>query len=219
MIDPKTTCLWIPSNLKRFKLDLFNRIGSHIQSRGGRIIRGDIKALCELSDEVIPITGCNPELREVLADWRHRGRKNISWDRGYARRVFATWLPRGENGGYYRWHVNSFQLRSIRDVSSDRWDSLKIPLVPWRKNGKHVVVAAPTPNYTEFHALGRWLEDTLRKLSKITDRQIIVRQKDSKRSLQDDLEGAHCLVACGSIAAVEALVFPSLTIPEARLLW
>ena len=207
MIDPASTCLWIPSNLKKFKLDLFNRIGSHIQARGGSVIRGDIPQLVALPDSVTPIVGCNPELREVLVEWKKRGRRRIQWDRGYARRIFACWLPAATSGsGYYRWHVDAFQLRKIRDLPPDRWDALKIPLSPWKKNGKHIVVAAPTPNYKEFHALGDWLEITLRKLSKVTDRAVVVRQKDSNRPLQYDLEGAHAIVGNGSIAMTEAAV-------------
>lgn len=206
VIDPKDTCLWIPANLRKFKLNLFQRVGQHIVARGGRVIHGDIGALERLPDKIIPIVGCNPELTELILRWKAAGRKRVQWDRGYARRVFATWLPRGENGGYYRWHVDSFQLRTLRDVPTDRWDALNTPLKPWQKNGKHIVVLAPTPNYTVFHRLGDWLEVTLRTLSKQTERQVVVRQKDSTRPLQYDLEGAHAAVSCGSIAATEAVI-------------
>jgi hypothetical protein len=39
--------------------------------------------------------------------------------------VFATDLPTGEDGGFYRWHVNSFQMQTVRDVPDDRWKALK----------------------------------------------------------------------------------------------
>ncbi len=208
MVDPARACLWIPGDLKRFKLELFQRIGGSIQSRGGKVIHGDIGALTRLSDDIIPIVGCNPELTDLLAQWKERGRERIQWDRGYARRVFATWLPPAATiaQSFYRWHVNSFQLRCIDNYPDDRWKALNIPLKPWQKNGKHIVVAAPTPNYTAFHRLGNWLEETLRTLSRITERQIVVRQKDSKRPLQFDLEGAHAIVGNGSIAMVEAAI-------------
>jgi hypothetical protein len=120
---------------------------------------------------------------------------------------FATWLPRGENGGYYRWTIGAYQMRTIRDVPSDRWDALNIPVTPWQKNGKHIVVALPSPTYSRSHdGADTWTEETLRRLALITDRQIVIRDKESKRPLQADLEGAHCLVAHGSIAAVEAVI-------------
>lgn len=206
MIDPAKVCLFVPPELKKFKLDLFNRVGRKIEASGGRMIRGDYAALDELSDDIIPITGASPELRPLIERWRARKRNWIYWDRGYARRVFATWLPRGENGGYYRWHLNSFQLQSIRDVPGDRWVALKTPVTPWRKGGRHIVIAQPTPTYIKSHGIEGWTDATLEALSRVTDRQIVIRGKESKRPLQNDLANAHAMVAHGSIAAVEAAI-------------
>lgn len=206
MIDPAKVCLFIPPGLKKFKLDLFERIGDKIRTAGGRTVRGDYAALDALPGDIIPITGASPELRPLIERWRARGRNRIYWDRGYARRVFATWLPRGENGGYYRWHLNCFQMQSIRDVPSDRWDALRTPLTPWRKGGRHIVLAQPTPTYVRSHGIETWTQQTLDALARVTDRQIVIRDKESKRPLQADLENAHCLIAHGSIAAVEAVV-------------
>lgn len=206
MIDPANVCLFIPAELKKFKLDLFSRIGRKIEAAGGRTIRGDYRALDALPDDIIPIIGASPELRPLNVRWRARGRNWIYWDRGYARRVFATWLPRGENGGYYRWHLNCFQMQTIRDVPGDRWEALRTPVTPWRKGGRHIVVAQPTPTYSKSHGIQGWTEKTLKALATVTDRSIVVRDKESTRPLQVDLDGAHCLVAHGSIAAVESVI-------------
>lgn len=202
MIDPAKVCLFIPNGLKGFKQALFDRIGVKV----GRVVRGDYAALAALPDEMIPAVGCTPELRPLIDGWQARGRKFLYWDRGYCRRVFATWLPRGENGGYYRWHVGSFQMSAVRKVPSDRWDALKTPLEPWQKGGRHIVVAQPTPTYARFHKIPGWTEKTLAALAQLTIRSVVVRDKEDKRSLQDDLKGAHALVAHGSNAAVEAVI-------------
>lgn len=201
-IDPKTVCLFIPPGLRTFKLALFERIGGKI----GKVIRNDFVALEALPDDIVPIVGCTPELRPIIDKWRARGRRWIYWDRGYARRVFATWLPRGESGGYYRWHFEHYQLSAIRDVPDDRWKALRIEVTPWAKGGKHIVIAAPTFPYSAFHHSERWTDETIDALSRATDRPLMVRFKSSTRPLAEDLKGAHALVAHGSNAAVEAVI-------------
>lgn len=206
MIDPAKVALFVPNGLKKFKLDLFERIGRKIEAARGRLVRGDVAALEVLPNEIVPIIGCTPELRPIILKWQSAGRAFIYWDRGYARRVFATWLPRGENGGFYRWHLNSFQMQAIRDVPRSRWDALRTAVTPWQRNGRHIVVAQPTPTYSRFHGVAGWTDKTLDALALVSDRQIVIRGKESKRPLQADLEGAHALVAHGSIAAVEAVI-------------
>ena len=218
MVDPSKTCLFIPPEILQtrngqphFKMILFERIGSKL----GSVIRGDFKAVENLPDEIIPIVGCTPQLRPIIDGWLARKRKFVYWDRGYARRVFAASLPRGTNGGYYRYHINGYQLRKIRtDLPADRWNSLKIDVRPWQKNGKHIVIAAPTMTYSRFHALDRWIEKTMDFLSLHTGRQFVIRCKEQgvpgraqTRDLLADLEGAHCVVSHGSIAAVEAVIY------------
>ena len=208
MLDPKTVCLFVGPGLKKFKLDLFLRIGKKIEAAGGSMIHGDFEAVKALPDNIIPIIGCSPELTKSVKEWKERKRNFIYWDRGYARRVFATWLPRGDNGGYYRWHLNSYQMQNIiKDAPADRWSSLATEVTPWQRNPKgHILIACPTPTYEKFHDIEGWTEKTLRRLARITDRQVVTRDKESKRSLQSDLDGAFIMVSHGSNAAVEGVI-------------
>lgn len=204
-MNPAQVCFYIPPELQKFKADLFNRIGSKIVALGGQTTK-DHTELERLAPDIVPIVGCSIYLRPMIDKWRASGRQWIYWDRGYARRVFATWLPRGTDGGQYRWHGNSFQLQTLRDLPDDRWRELDTPVSPWRKGGKHIVIARPSKSYLAFHGIPNWTDETIYALSLLTDRQLVIRDKETKRDLRLDLEGAHALVTHGSIAAVEAVI-------------
>lgn len=208
MIDPAKVAFWHPSGLKRFKEDIFVKIGAKIAAKGGRVIKHDERRLLDLPVDVIPIVGCHPPLKDMIADWRQAGKPWIYWDRGYCRRIFSTWLPRAERDtGFYRWEINGFQMQSIKDVSGNRWKALKTDVKPWQKGGRHIVVAMPTQPYSAFHGTERWTDQTIEALNKLTDRPIVIRSKESKVPLWRDLEGAHALVTHGSNAANEAIIF------------
>lgn len=211
MIDPAKVALFIPAGLKRFKLDLFERIGARIEAKGGKVIRHDASKLAELPDEIIPIVGCQPESTDHILRWRQTGRKWAYWDRGYFRRWFSTGTPKPATieSSYYRFHVNGFQMKSVVDVPNDRWRKLGLEPKPWSKNGRHIVIAAPSNTYAKFHRIEGWLEQTMDALARITGRQLVIRHKEQvlTREILKDLDGAHCLVTHGSIAAVESVFY------------
>jgi len=208
LIDHAKVALFIPPGLRKFKQKLFEEIGVKV----GRVVRDDPKRLDDLPDDIVPICGCNPFLKPYYEKWKASGRTFIYWDRGYLRRVFATWLPKGSDmgipGGYYRWHINKPQMDAIHDVPDDRWKFLKLEkeVKPWRKGGKHILLIDTLPDYWNLFSDPQWIKRTLAFLKQHTDRPIIVRDKESKVPLYDELKDAHCLVAHGSIAAVESVV-------------
>src|SRR5215813_8419080 len=132
MISPAQTIFYHPPEInKPPKRDLFIRIGQDIARQGGEVTQ-DFRELGRRTDEgKMPIVGCSPQLTALIGRWRHEQLPFVYWDRGYARRVYATWLPRGQDGGYYRWHVGSYQMQAIRDVPPDRWRALDQPVTPW----------------------------------------------------------------------------------------
>jgi hypothetical protein len=173
------------------------------------VVRHSLAELAALPPEVVPVVGCTPELRPLIGRWQADGRRWVYWDRGYCRRVFATDLPVGQAGGYYRWHTGAFQMRAIRDVPGDRWARMDTPAWPWARDGRHIVVAEPSLTFQRFHGIEGWTRRTVARLRSLTDRPLVVRDKEMQRfgrRLHEDLRGAHALVTHGSNAAVEAVV-------------
>jgi len=213
VIDPKGCAFFIPPGLKKFKLALFERIAEHIAKLGGVIVRHNYAELERAAPQRIPIIGCSPPFGNAIKRWQQDGTRWIYWDRGYLRRVFATWLPKGSDmgiaGGYYRWHVGAFQMNRVRSVPADRWRFLKLDdaVKPWRTQGRHIVIAHTLPDYWDLRGLSRyWSEQVAADLKRHTTRPIVIRDKESKTPLGDELADAHALVTHGSIAAVEAVV-------------
>jgi len=106
-------------------------------------------------------------------------------------------------------------MQQIPVVRDDRWkrllpgnavDPRPIEVLPWRKGGRHIVVAEPPNGYASLHLAAGWTDKTIAKLKTLTDRPIVTRTKEGTRPLQDDLKGAHCLVTHGSITAVESVI-------------
>ena len=126
--------------------------------------------------------------------------------------MWSKGLPPADHtmpGGFYRWHLNEFQMTKIRDVPDDRWRALKLDasLKPWRSGGDKILIADTLDDYWLVRGLStRWSYETATSLRKRTARPIVVRDKESKVPLDRELEGSHALLTHGSIAAVEAAV-------------
>lgn len=193
---------FIPNDLNSYKQAQFRRLAEGCR----QTVYGSMDELAALPNEIIPIVGCTVGLGPLVRHWQKTSRNFIYWDRGYFMRQGATALPRPKDNGYYRAHLNSFQMQSIRDVPDDRLKSCRLKVSPWRESGKHIVVATPTPTYADFHDIKYWTDAAVAKIRSITSRPIRVRHKASKFTLQEDLRNAHALVTHGSNAAVESII-------------
>lgn len=193
--------LYFQPNLVPGKQKLFLEM-----ARGFDHVTGSVAEIAALPDAMIPVVGCQMELRDLHEEWRSRGRRFVYWDRGYLNRGGKTWLPRASGPEYFRFHVDRYQMDGLVDDAQDvRFRRLRLPVAPWRRARERIVVAAPSDHYAEFHRLGDWLDRTVEALRRHRV-PIVIRRKQSTVPLRREIANAACLVTHGSVAAIEAVM-------------
>jgi len=161
-------------------------------------------------------------LGDALEKVRRLGKDWLYMDRGYLNARHYT--------GYYSVTVNAFQHSGagLFARGEERLKKLKMKwaMEPMKPVGKHILVLPPTFVFGRCVGIDadEWLDDTIEKLLKCTDRPIVVRQKPNSRladgkkavvntKLAADLKDCHAVVTYNSKAAIECIVrgYPVLT--------
>lgn len=114
---------------------------------------------------------------------------------------------------YFRVTKNRLQHSGLGTSTGERFATLRIPIEPWRGDGKHIVLCPQSDHFMQAIAGygGNWTADTTAMLRKVTDRPIRVRlwardKAVQADSLQVDLCDAHALVTWSSSAAISAIL-------------
>lgn len=161
------------------------------------------------------------------AHWQ-AGIHTVMLDKGYTRhaakgpvKIWEFW--RTSVNGH---HPTAKLMDTLRPF--DRIERLGIPVVPWRKEGKHIVIAGSSQKYHDFYGLKEptgWAKKLVRRIREVeaggSEREIVYRPKPSWKeavpiegtrfstnpeTIEEVLRGAHCLVTHGSNACFEAVV-------------
>src|SRR5210317_2273605 len=105
------------------------------------------------------------------------------------------------------------QLNHLVDLDEEdykRIDRYKpITTKPFTKDGEHILLCPPTKAICRLYHLGDeqlWIDTQLTELQKYTNRNIIVRKKDTKTPLQKQLQNCHAVVTHQSTAAIESIL-------------
>lgn len=134
----------------------------------------------------------------------------------------------------FRISLNSFQHKDIFDRPADRMPS-HIQVRDWKKTGGHILILPPTPAIQSIFNVELWLDTTMKKIRKNSDREIRVRYKPNaipvkkvkgavypadpkvakklrklnrnlnSRTLMEDLEDCWAVVTFNSSAALRAV--------------
>lgn len=135
-------------------------------------------------------------------------------DSGY----FGNHVTPFNKNGYKYWHrivPNNLQHSEIIERPDDRLQKTGVRIHRQKTGGKHILLVVPSEKPCMFYGIDKdkWIQETIIKIKKYTDRPIIVRQKASRKdrvhnsSIYSDLQDCHATVTYQSIAAVESVAY------------
>lgn len=88
--------------------------------------------------------------------------------------------------------------------------NLLFPRNVTRKNGNKILVCPPSYAIGRFykfeHGVQTWIDNTVKAIKSQTNKEILLRFKDSKTPLMQDLQDVYCVVTYQSTMAIEAIL-------------
>lgn len=148
------------------------------------------------------------------------------WDYYFCDHAYFNAGHDGHNP-WYRITKNGHTNSALQERPSHRYEQyFKQDLLPWRNNGKHILVCPPTGAIEWLFDAQEWLNTTVKTLNQYTNREIIVRDKPmdpqvatqagitqiigfnkikDQKPLEEDLQNAHCVVTFNSMVAVKSI--------------
>jgi len=170
--------------------------------------------------DVAVFYGLYGKLRQAFVDYRRTGKKAVYIDLGYWKRTEG-----GKLYGYHKIAVNSRHPTAYfqnRPYPEDRFNRLGVKIEPWKKEGRHILVAGMGAKAAEVEGFrpNQWEEAAVREIRRYTDRPIVYRPKPSwnnptriegtifsgkEQRLEDVLADCHAVVSHHSNVCVDAL--------------
>jgi hypothetical protein len=145
-----------------------------------------------LKDGPAVIMGFDQNADNLVMQCMKEGREFYHIDHAY--------FDRGYEGGNFRVVKNGIHQNRLKVAPPS---SRKIK--DWQ-DGEIVIIIPPPPKIAKVFGLKDWVDETVATVRKHTDRQIMVKQKQTFLPLEFWLEKAHCLVSFASVADVEAVM-------------
>lgn len=154
---------------------------------------------------------------DVLFGQRDNGGLTIILETGYINRGAGPnhHYAAGFNG------INGRAFFNNKNSPSDRWLKLGIPIMPWRREGGHILLCGQVPwdASVDFINFQEWTQKTAALLKTLSKREIVYRPhplgftdtpegcvKSPHKLLSDDLKNCWAVVTFNSNSAVEAAI-------------
>lgn len=194
-------------------------LSSFARGSNGQIILDNFDFDSDLST---PISFRGITKRSLIKKCWETNRTFYFMDTGY----FANYATNNNPKAVKRWHrivKNNVQhLNPVETRPSNRWEYLqkefpKLKWPGWKKDGRNILVVTPSEKPCKFYGINaeEWIDNTVKILTRNTDRPIIVRNKTKLRieralynTIYDQLDNdIFAIVTFNSIAAVESIAY------------
>lgn len=169
---------------------------------------GRISPWIDVEETKNPIALRSIAKRKMMRRCEEQGRDYYYIDTGY--------FGNGKRKDYHRVTKNAMQwLGPTEDRSSDRLDRCGVKVYK-HTPGSKILICPPSEKAMKYWDmdLEQWMESTIATIKQHTDREIVIRLKQSRsvRASVDTIQDAlnrdiHCMVTFNSIAAVESLIY------------
>jgi hypothetical protein len=168
---------------------------------------GRMSPWIDIEHTKLPVALRSITKKKIMLACEKQGRDYYYIDTGY--------FGNGKVKDYHRITKNAMQwLGPTEDRPGDRWERCGVKIKKMR-SGSKILICPPSEKAMKYWNLdlGEWLDSTIQQIKENTDREIVIRTKQSRsvRVNTDTMEMAlsqdiHCLVTFNSIAAVEGLI-------------
>ena len=107
--------------------------------------------------------------------------------------------------GYFRIVFNNFIHNGKGNYPNDRLKKLNLKILDQKKHGNYIILSEPSEIMKKLYNVPNWTEDTLKLVSKYTDRKVVVHNKFSEKPLNLLLKDAWAFVSLQSTAGFTAM--------------
>ena len=112
----------------------------------------------------------------------------------------------------YRLTKNYFHVREMKKLKKPDYERIEkykpfVELKPWQYEGDYILFIPPSEHVKKYYYYNKnWEEQTIKTIKKHTRKEIKIRTKDSKESLDKDLEKAYCTVSYQSTVCIKSIM-------------
>ena len=172
--------------------------------------------------------GKSPFIKECI-------KNNIDFyyvDTGYFPQKNKLWHRFTKNNFQVLNHLSSEEINKRTDIKTIKNKFIEIMKIDYdnyrpisQVNGSKILIAPPTSKVFKHYdyKVSQWITETVEKIKKFTDKEIVIRQKPKSRKVRIDKDkfldqlkndNIHCVVTFSSIVSIEAILngYPVITL-------